>query len=76
MKIKLDIKCDKVYFKNFENRKYSLESEVFFKTVKNRIDYVDGANLIANDSIEQVILNGESRAYGLEFLLRKNKRFY
>ncbi|MGO2102062.1 MAG: TonB-dependent receptor [Psychroflexus halocasei] len=61
------------YFKNFENRKYSLESEVFFKTVKNRIDYVDGANLIANDAIEQVILNGESRAYGLEFLLRKNK---
>ncbi|MGO3237467.1 MAG: hypothetical protein ACTIKA_04260, partial [Psychroflexus halocasei] len=33
----------------------------------------DGANLIANDAIEQVILNGESRAYGLEFLLRKNK---
>jgi outer membrane receptor protein involved in Fe transport len=28
--------------------------------------------LIANNAIEQVILNGEARAYGLEVLLRKN----
>lgn len=60
------------YFKNLKEKKYSLESEIFFKTVDNRIDYVDGANLIANDAVEQIILNGESRAYGLEFLLRKN----
>lgn len=58
------------YFRNFEN--YSLEVESFFKTVKNRLDYVDDANLIANNAIEQVILSGEARAYGLEFLLRKN----
>ena len=29
--------------------------------------------MIANKAIEQVLLNGRSRAYGLEFLLRKNK---
>lgn len=39
----------------------------------NRIDYIDGANLIANDAIEQVILNGKARAYGLEVLFRKNE---
>lgn len=61
------------YFKNFKNNIYSLESEVFYKEIKNRIDYIDGANLIANDAIEQVILNGEARAYGLELLLRKNE---
>jgi hypothetical protein len=61
------------YFRNFSNNKYSLELESFFKTVKNRIDYIDGANLIANDAIEQVILNGDARAYGLELLLRKNE---
>ncbi|MFD2552107.1 carboxypeptidase-like regulatory domain-containing protein [Bizionia sediminis] len=60
------------YFKNFNNDTYSLEVETFYKTVKNRIDYVDGANLIANDAIEQVILNGEAKAYGLEVLFRKN----
>lgn len=61
------------YFRTLKNGKYSLESEVFYKTVKNRIDYIDGANLVANDAIEQVILNGEARAYGLELLLRKNE---
>ncbi len=61
------------YFKNFKNNTYSLEIESFFKTIKNRIDYIDGANLVANNAIEQVILNGKARAYGLEFLLKKNK---
>ncbi|MEH6747083.1 MAG: TonB-dependent receptor [Maribacter arcticus] len=61
------------YFKNIKDGDYSVESEVFYKNVQNRIDYIDGANLIANNAIEQVILNGEARAYGLEFLLRKNE---
>ncbi|RZN81416.1 MAG: TonB-dependent receptor [Winogradskyella sp.] len=61
------------YFKSFRDDAYSLEVETFYKTIKNRIDYIDGADLIANDAIEQVILNGEARAYGLEILLRKNE---
>jgi hypothetical protein len=60
------------YFKNFKNDDYSLEIETFYKKLKNRVDYIDGANLIANDDIEQVVLNGEARAYGLEILARKN----
>ncbi|QLG43882.1 TonB-dependent receptor [Costertonia aggregata] len=61
------------YFKNINDRDYSFETEVFYKDIQNRIDYIDGANLIANNAIEQVILNGEARAYGLEILFRKNE---
>jgi hypothetical protein len=61
------------YFKNFDDNRYSLELESFYKKVKNRIDYIDGADLIANNAIEQVILNGQSRAYGLEVLFKKNE---
>ncbi|WP_458626183.1 TonB-dependent receptor [Winogradskyella sp. PC D3.3] len=61
------------YFKMFNNDMFSLEVESFYKTIKNRIDYIDGADLIANNAIEQVILNGEGRAYGLEILIRKNE---
>lgn len=57
------------YFREFKN--FSFEVETYFKKVKNRLDYVNGADLIANDAIEQVLLNGEARAYGLEFLIRK-----
>ena len=59
------------YYKSFEN--YSLEVETFYKKVQNRLDYVDDANLIANNAIEQVVLSGTARAYGLEVLFRKNK---
>lgn len=61
------------YFRSFNDDNYSLEVETYYKKIQNRIDYIDGADLIANDAIEQVILNGEARAYGLEILLRKNE---
>lgn len=61
------------YFRNFNDDAYTLELETYYKKVKNRLDYIDGADLIANDAIEQVVLNGKSRAYGVELLLRKNK---
>lgn len=60
------------YFRNFQHGKYSLEVEGYYKTVQNRLDYIDGANLIGNNAIEQVALSGTLRAYGLEVLLRKN----
>ena len=61
------------YYKNFKDSKYSLEVETYYKSTKNRIDYVNGSNLIGTNTIETEILNGEMRAYGLELLLRKNK---
>ncbi len=60
------------FFTFLKDRDYSLEIETYYKDVQNRIDYIDGANLIANNAIEQVILNGEARSYGVEMLLRKN----
>ncbi|MDI6045846.1 TonB-dependent receptor [Flavobacterium yafengii] len=61
------------YFKNFENNMYSLEVETYYKEVQNRLDYIDGADLIANKAIEQIILNGQLRSYGLEIMFRKNE---
>ena len=61
------------YFRNFGENMYSIEAEAYYKTVDNRVDYIDGADLIAQNNIETEVLNGESRAYGLELLLRKNK---
>lgn len=61
------------YFRNLNDNMYSIEAETYFKTVSNRVDYINGAELIAQNTIEREILNGESRAYGFEVLLRKNK---
>ena len=60
------------YFQNFKQDDYSLEIESFYKNINNKVDYIDGTELIANEAIEQVVLNGIGRAYGLELMLRKN----
>ena len=59
------------YYKRIKNIK--IETEIFFKKIKNRLDYIDGADLVANDNIETVILPGKSRAYGFEILLKKSE---
>ena len=61
------------YFRNFKDNMFSIEAEAYYKTIDNRVDYINGAELIAQNTIETEILIGEARAYGLEFLLRKNK---
>ena len=60
------------YFRNFKDGDYSLETEMFYKKIKNKADYIDGAELIAHKNIEQVLLNGQARSYGLEVMLKKN----
>ncbi|MEW7278240.1 TonB-dependent receptor [Aquimarina sp. 2201CG1-2-11] len=61
------------YFRNFKDNMFSIEAETYYKIIDNRVDYIDSADLIAQNTIETEILIGESRAYGLELLLRKNK---
>ena len=61
------------YYKKLMDNAYSLELETYYKQIDNRIDYIDGSDLIGNNNIETEILNGEARAYGLEVLFRKNK---
>ena len=58
-------------FKKFNNE-YSLEIEGYYKNISNRIDYIDGSDLIGNNTIETEILTGDARAYGIEFLARKS----
>lgn len=60
------------YFKKFDNQSFELETEVYYKNVDNRIDYIDGSNLVGNNYIENELLRGEMRSYGIEVLLRKN----
>jgi len=61
------------YFRNLKENMLSIETEAFYKTIDNRVDYINGAELIAQNTIETEILTGEARTYGLEFLIRKNE---
>ena len=61
------------FFKNFKGNDYELSLESYYKTSKNILDYKVGASLLLNDNIEADIIQGNGKAYGVEFLLKKNK---
>ncbi len=54
------------------NKAYSLTVETYYKTLQNQIDYRDGTQLRGNLDVEASLLYGIGRAYGIEFLLRKD----
>jgi len=49
-----------------------LSVEAYYKWLQNQIDYRNGTDLQANDLVEGDLLFGKGRAYGVEFLVRKN----
>jgi len=60
------------YFRNIGVTDYEISAEVYYRDLDNLVDFVDGAFLIANDYLENVLLSGEGRAYGLELYVKKN----
>ncbi|MBB6274546.1 hypothetical protein HDF26_005024 [Pedobacter cryoconitis] len=59
------------YYKNLADNAYEFTSEVYYKDLKNQIDYRDGADIYTNRPIETQLLYGKGRAYGIEMLLKK-----
>jgi len=61
------------YFRNFNEDRYELSVEGYYKTMSNQIDYKNGAQLIANENVESQVIDGRGRAYGLELFLKKKE---
>lgn len=62
------------YFRNFKQNMFETSVEVYFKDMKNLVDYKlgDQANILFTNNIETEALEGKGWAYGAEFLVRKN----
>jgi hypothetical protein len=59
------------YYQTFGNNKYEFTSEIYYKTLRNIIDFKDNANLFVNKHINTQILSGDGYAYGNEYMLEK-----
>lgn len=59
------------YFRNLENNMYESSVEVYYKYMKDIVDFRDNAQTFFNVHLPREILAGNSYAYGAEFLLRK-----
>jgi len=60
------------FFKNFKNNVWETSLEVYYKKISNEIDFKNGARLILNKNLEQVIIPGIGRAYGVELMIKKS----
>jgi len=60
------------YFRNFDDNKWEASVELYYKDLQNQIDYENGADIFLNENIESQLVFGDGRAYGAEFLVKKN----
>ena len=68
-------KCDQYalgYFRNFSNDAIETSVEVYYKNMKNVIDFKDNAITYGYLLIDGELRIGKGRSYGAEFLVRKN----
>jgi hypothetical protein len=59
------------YFKNLKNNEYEFSAEAYYKTLTNQIEFKPGANLILNANLENEMIFGKGKAYGLELFFQK-----
>lgn len=60
------------YYRNLLNNKLEFSTEVYYRYMNNLLDYRSGAQIVLNHAIEQDVLNSDGKAYGVEFLVKKN----
>lgn len=58
-------------YKNFRSNSIETSLEVYYKRIKDYLDYKSGAVLIMNDHIERDVMGTQGRAYGLELMVKK-----
>lgn len=61
------------YFRNFFDHKLETSVEVYYKHMNNQIEFKEFSNPYLNPKIEEDFRFGEGRAYGVEFMIRKNE---
>ena len=59
------------YFRNFQENQFESSIELYYKNMKDLIDYKNGADLQINPTVESLLVFGRGWSYGAEFLIRK-----
>ncbi|MCB0598842.1 MAG: TonB-dependent receptor [Phaeodactylibacter sp.] len=54
-------------------RQFLVNLEGYYKNMDNQLQFVDGAQLFANDDLEEEFAVGEGEAYGMEFSIEKKQ---
>lgn len=60
------------YFRSAKSGKYDFSVEGFYKLLNNILDFKDGSTIVLNPNLENALLTGKGKAYGVEFSVNKN----
>ena len=60
-------------YRNINNSSVEASIEGYYKEMQNILDYKDAADLTLNQLIETDVIQGQGKAYGIEFLVKKKK---
>jgi hypothetical protein len=61
------------YFRNFENNMWETSFEVYYKDLKNQIDYPEEYVAEPAQQVENSFVYGNGKAYGAELFIKKSK---
>ncbi|MCO5248053.1 MAG: TonB-dependent receptor [Chitinophagales bacterium] len=61
------------YFRNFKENNYEFSAELYYKNMKNQIEYADDRIEIPNEEVEHSYVFGKGWSYGMELFAKKTK---
>ena len=61
------------FYKNFKSNVIETSVEVYYKKLRNYLDYKPGATLVLNHHIETDVMNTKGKAYGAEVMIKKTQ---
>ncbi|GMQ28121.1 TonB-dependent receptor [Algoriphagus confluentis] len=59
-------------FRNSADNKWEFSLDAFYRLGENQVEYRDFANIFLNPHLETELVFGEGKAYGAEFMIKKN----
>ncbi len=59
------------FYNSFSRKAIETSVEAYYKNLENILDYRGGAVLLMNEHLETDVINGKGKAYGVEFMIKK-----
>ncbi|MCH4017677.1 MAG: TonB-dependent receptor plug domain-containing protein [Prevotella sp.] len=60
------------YFRNFHHNAIETSAEVYYKKMRNVIDFKDNAQLLFNEKLDGEVRTGTGKSCGVELMVKKN----
>ncbi len=59
------------FYQMLFNNGFETSAEIYYKKIKNMVDFKGGTTLVMDETIEEDVVNVNGKAYGLELILKK-----